>query len=311
MLDVDQICRGLHQAVLQADQQVGAAGIDSRLGSVARENLDGFLDAGRLVDRNVLHTCLLCAAGPAIIFSRVIGMFPDPYAARVVDGVGNGSRHRADGGLAETFHAVEPARLEAVNIHLRRFRNVHDRGQAIRQITDGIVARSGKLAVPRNWFGRDLRAFNQRADHVRLGNQWIDDQSGVVRVDGSNEAVISCPGIHFHFHEAGAHALVQRGAFAAGGAAARLADQSVVLFGQRGETLFSSSESPVEEIDAVTHLELRSIGLQCGSCARQQVFPHFVCGIADGRALQRDGAAASPFVAQRRDVGVAPHQPLT
>ena len=58
LLDVDQIAGRLLQPVLQANQQVGAAGVNCGAGAVLREDLDRFVDGGRLVDGNFLHACL-------------------------------------------------------------------------------------------------------------------------------------------------------------------------------------------------------------------------------------------------------------
>ena len=135
----------------------------------------------------------------------------------------------------------------------------------------------------------------------------IDHQSGIVRVDRPNEAPVAGPGIDFHFDEARAHAFVCRSSFAARGAAARLPDQAIVGPGQRGERralpgIFGRGD------DAVTHLKLGSIDLQNIGGAREQILSQFVgCG-ADGRSLQRDGAAAEPFIAQRREIRIAPNQ---
>src|SRR6267142_1338971 len=77
LLDVDEVGRRLLETVLQTDQQIGAARIDTSLGSVQRQDLNRLLDADRLVDGYRFHA--VCpplafnASSPAMILSRVIG----------------------------------------------------------------------------------------------------------------------------------------------------------------------------------------------------------------------------------------------
>src|SRR5262252_4472070 len=73
-------------------------------------------------------------------------MLANPNAACVVNGVGQRARHGADARLAEALDAVEPARLEAVDVHLRLRRHVHDGRQPVRQIADAVMPRTGELA---------------------------------------------------------------------------------------------------------------------------------------------------------------------
>ena len=68
----------------------------------------------------------------------------------------------------------------------------------------------GKFAVPRNRIGGDLGALDQRADHVGFGDERIDHEPGVVRIDGADEAPIAGPGVHLDLDEAGADAFVRR-----------------------------------------------------------------------------------------------------
>src|SRR5712691_8843560 len=78
------------------------------------------------------------------------GVLPNPHPAGVVNGVGNGARHAADGGFAEALHAIEPARLQTVDVDLRRLGNVHDGRKPVGQVTDAVMSRARKFAVPGN-----------------------------------------------------------------------------------------------------------------------------------------------------------------
>ena len=162
-------------------------------------------------------------------------MLSDSDAASIVDGIAKCSGHGPDAGFAETLYAIEPARLQAVDVELRLFGNVHDGRKAVGQVADAVMARARKFAIPRNGVGGDLRALDQRPDHVGLGNQRVDHQARVVRVDGADEAPIAGPGVHFDFDEACADAFVRSSSFAAGDAAASLANHAVVGFDERGE----------------------------------------------------------------------------
>ena len=147
----------------------------------------------------------------------------------------------------------------------------------------------------------------KRSHHVGFGYHRIDHQSGIVRINRPNEAPVAGPGVDFHFDEARAHAFVCRGSFAARGAAACLPDESIVGLGQRGEGrallgIFGRGD------DAVAHRKLGGIDLEDVGGAREQIFSQFVGRVADGRSLQRDGAASEPLIAQRREVRVAPNQ---
>src|SRR6266849_6655580 len=84
-------------------------------------------------------------------------MLADADAAGVVDRVRQRARHGADAGLAEALDAVEPPRLEAVDVHLRLLRHVHDRRQPVREVPDAVMLGAGELAIPRNRVGGDLR----------------------------------------------------------------------------------------------------------------------------------------------------------
>src|SRR6185369_11237192 len=125
-------------------------------------------------------------------------------------------RHGADAGLAKTFHAVEPARFQAVYVELGLFWNVHDGRETIRQVADAVVPSAREFAVPGNRVGGDLHALDQRPNHVGFGYQRVDDEPGVVRVDGADEAPIAGPGIDFDFDEARTDAFVRPASRAAG-----------------------------------------------------------------------------------------------
>ena len=108
-------------------------------------------------------------------------------------------------------------------------------GKPVRQIAHAVVARSWKFAIPRNGVGRNLSALHQRSHHVGLGDQRIDHQASVVHVDRADKAPIAGPRVHLDLGETSSHALVRSSSFAAGNAAARLADRAIVGFNQRGE----------------------------------------------------------------------------
>ena len=55
-LDVDEIAGRLREAVLQADQEVGSAGVDSGFRAMLRKHLHGFVDGGWPVDGDLFHT---------------------------------------------------------------------------------------------------------------------------------------------------------------------------------------------------------------------------------------------------------------
>src|SRR5580658_4106723 len=151
-------------------------------------------------------------------------MLPDSHAAGIVNGVRDRAWNRADAGLAKTLDAIKPTRLQAVDIDLRYFRNVHDGRQSVGQVADAVVARAREFAVPRNAVGGELRALYQRSHHIGFGDQRIDDDACVVRIYRSHEAPIAGPSVDFHFGETGAQSFIRRASFASRNASALLPD---------------------------------------------------------------------------------------
>src|SRR4029077_4482215 len=147
-------------------------------------------------------------------------MLANAYAACVVNRIRQSAGHSADAGLAEALDAVEPPRLEAVDVHLRLLRHVHDGRQAVREIPDAVMTRAGEFAVPWNRIGRDLRALDERSDHVRFGDQRVDHEAGVGPVGRAGQPPVPRPRVDFHFDEAGADAFVLSRPLATGDAAA-------------------------------------------------------------------------------------------
>ncbi len=162
-----------------------------------------------LIDGDLLHArrSWLAAQSSHDLFARD-GMLANAHAAGVVDGVGDGARHRADTGFAEAFDAIEPARLVTVDENLGLLRRVHDGREPIGQIADAVVARAGEFAVPGDGVGGNLGAFNEGANHIGFGDQRVDHDSRVVRVDGADEAPVAGPCVDFNLGETSADALI-------------------------------------------------------------------------------------------------------
>src|SRR6058998_627197 len=162
-------------------------------------------------------------------------MLADSDAAGVVNGVRNCGGYRTNAGFAEALHSVEPARLQTIEIKLRHLRDVHDRRQPVGQIPDAVMTRTWKFSIPRNRIGCHLRTFDKRSDHIGFGDKWIDDKAGVVRIYRTDESPIARPRIHFHFHKAGAYALVRCSPFTTGNSTAELTNNAIVRLCQCGK----------------------------------------------------------------------------
>src|SRR5881397_4389435 len=94
------------------------------------------------------------------------------------------------------------------------------------------MTRAGEFSIPGNRIGRHLRTFNERSDHVGFGNQWIDDESGVMRIHGPDETPIAGPRVHLYFHKASPNAFVRCSSFTTGNSAAELANSTIVCLRQ-------------------------------------------------------------------------------
>src|SRR6516225_5794944 len=103
-------------------------------------------------------------------------MFPDANTASIVDRIGNRARHSTDAGFAETLYAIEPPRLQTIDINLRLLGDIHDGRKTVGEIAHAVMPRARKFAVPGNGVGCDLRALDEGADHIGLSNQGIDNQ---------------------------------------------------------------------------------------------------------------------------------------
>src|SRR5262245_9913249 len=118
-------------------------------------------------------------------------MLADAHAAGVVDGVRLGSRYSADRRLAEALGPVEPAWVQAVDEDLcLAIGHVHDRRNAIRQVSDAVMARSGEFPVPRDRVCCHLEALDQRSVHIRLADKRVHDETDIVAVDGTKETPV-------------------------------------------------------------------------------------------------------------------------
>src|SRR5215813_8341828 len=124
--------------------------------------------------------------------------------ASVVDRVCKRAGNSTNRSFTEALRAIEPARLKAVDENLRLFfRNIHDRRNAVREIADGVVARSWKFPVPRNRIRCHLKTLNERAMHIGFADERVHDQSDVVAIDGSQEPPVASPRVHFDLDETG------------------------------------------------------------------------------------------------------------
>src|SRR6516164_9115526 len=167
------------------------------------------------------------------------------------------------------------------------------------------MTRAGELAVPGDGVSGKLRTLQQRSHHVRLGNQRVNHNSGVVRIDGSHETPIAGPRVDLHFGETRAESFVGRASFASGHSSSGLADWPEVGFYQRGKC-YAPGRLIAVGYDAIANAKRGCIRLQHSSRALEQIFPELVRGAANSRALQRNGPSAVPVVAGGRDVRIAP-----